>query len=96
MLYARHSWVAYGLWARYALLTGHPNRSLAWALSHHMESAGTKGYTPGEIRDRLAGKIDGLQIEHVGTPYDRRVAGPLAGVTGSRMGWFLVIRGRRV
>lgn len=93
MLYARRSWVAYGLWIRYALLTGHPRRSLTWALSHHMESTGTKGYTPREIRDRLDAIIDGLTVEHVGTPYDRRVAGPLARVTGSRMGWFLVIRG---
>lgn len=95
MLYARHSWVAYGLWVRYALLTGHPGRSLAWALSHHMESTGTKGYTPREIRDRLGDKIDGLTVEHVGTPYDRRVAGPVARATGSRMGWFLVIRGHK-
>lgn len=95
MLYARHSWVAYGLWARYGLLAGRPDRSLAWALSHHMESTGTKGYTPREIRDRLAYKIDGLTVEHVGTPYDRRVAGPLVNITGKRMGWFLVIRGHK-
>ena len=29
MLYARHSWVAYGLWAKHALLKGRPTRSLA-------------------------------------------------------------------
>ena len=95
MLYARHSWVAYGLWARYGLLAGRPDRSLAWALAHHMESSGTKGYTPGEVRERLTSQVDGLTIEHVGTPYDRRVAGPLARVTGRQLGWFLVIRGRK-
>jgi SAM-dependent methyltransferase len=93
MLYARRSWVAFGLWARYALLAGRPNRSLAWALSHHMESAGTQGYTPREIRARLEPQVAELTVEHVGTPYDRRVVGPLARVTGGRLGWFLVIRG---
>src|SRR2546425_890045 len=37
MLYARHSWVAYGLWVKHALLTGRPSRSLADVLARHME-----------------------------------------------------------
>ena len=94
MLYARHSWVALGLWARYGLLTGRPWRSLSDVVAHHMESTGTRAYTRAELAERFAG-LDGLVIEHVGTPYDRRVAGPLARLTGPRMGWFIVVRGRR-
>ena len=94
MLYARHSWVAYGLWVRHALLRARPSRSLAWVLAHHMESEGTRAYTPTETRS-LFGDLDDLSVEHVGTPYDRRVAGPLARLTGRWLGWFLVVRGQR-
>jgi ubiquinone/menaquinone biosynthesis C-methylase UbiE len=94
MLYARHSWVAYGLWAKHALLKGHPTRSLADVLAHHMESEGTKGFTVRELRDMFAG-LEDLRIEKVSTPYDRAWAGPLARLTGDRFGWFAVTRGRK-
>jgi len=94
MLYGRHSWLSYGLWARHALARGRPGRSLADVLSHHMESEGTKAYTVAEVRAMCEG-LESLDVRHVGTPYDRRVAGPLAGLTGSRLGWFVVARGRR-
>ena len=94
MLYARHSWVAYGLWAKHALLKGRPTRSLADVLAHHMESEGTKGFTVRELRDMFAG-LEDLRIEKVSTPYDRAWAGPLAKLTGDRLGWFAVTRGRK-
>ena len=94
MLYSRHSWVAYGLWAKHALLRGRPWRSLADVLSAHMESEGTKGYTKRELRTLFAG-LDDLRIDKVLTPYDRAWAGPLARVTGDRLGWFMVARGRK-
>ena len=94
MLYARHSWVAYGLWAKHALLKGRPTRSLADVLAHHMESEGTKGFTVRELRDMFAG-LEDLRIEKVSTPYDRAWAGPLATLTGDRLGWFAVTRGRK-
>jgi len=93
MLYARHSWVAYGFWVRFALLAGKPRRSLADVIAGHMESSGTRAYTRAELEDRFGG-LEDLRVEHVGTPYDRRIAGPLAAATGSRLGWFLVVRGR--
>ena len=55
MLYARHSWVTYGMWLRFALLKGRPTRSLADVLAHHMESPGTKGYTKDELRALFTG-----------------------------------------
>jgi SAM-dependent methyltransferase len=94
MLYARHSWVAYGVWVRHALLVGRPWRSLAHVLAHHMESEGTQAFTKSELRELFHG-IDDLRIEKVGTPYDRHFAGPLARLTGRWLGWFVVIRGRR-
>jgi SAM-dependent methyltransferase len=93
MLYARRSWVAYALWTRHALLRGRPRRSLADVLTAHMESEGTKAFTPAELKGLFAG-LEDLRIDRVLTPYDRRVAGPLTRLTGRRLGWFLVVRGR--
>jgi ubiquinone/menaquinone biosynthesis C-methylase UbiE len=92
MLYARRSWVAFALWARHALLTGKPRRSLADVVAHHMESVGTKAFTRTEVR-RMFRDLSEVQVEHVGTPYDRRVVGPLAALTGRHLGWFIVVRG---
>lgn len=95
MLYARHSWVAYGLWAKHALLARKPRRSLADVLAHHMESEGTKGYTARELKAMFAG-LEDLRVDKVATPYDRAWAGPLARLTGDRLGWFAVTRGRKL
>ena len=94
MLYARHSWVAYGLWVRHALLAGRPWRSLADVLSTHMESEGTKGYTKRELRG-LFTTLEDLRLDKVRTSYDEQIAGPLARLTGNLLGWNLVIRGRK-
>jgi SAM-dependent methyltransferase len=94
MLYARHSWVTYGMWVRHALLAGRPWRSLADVLGAHMESPGTTGYTAGELREMFDG-LEDVRIDQVSTSYDRQMVGPLARVTGDRLGWNLVVRGRR-
>ena len=94
MLYARHSWVAYGLWVRHALLAGKLRQSLADILSAHMESEGTKGFTKDEMREVLNG-LEDLRIDKVGTAYDRQISRGLARLTGNRLGWFLVGRGRK-
>jgi ubiquinone/menaquinone biosynthesis C-methylase UbiE len=92
MLYARHSWFAYAHWVRFALLTGRVRRSLADVLANHLESKGTQAFTEAELREMFAG-LEGLRIERPVTPYDRRVAGPLARLTSERLGWFAVVRG---
>jgi SAM-dependent methyltransferase len=94
MVYARRSWVGFGLWARYALLVGRPWRSLADVIASHMESPGMKAYTEPEVR-ALFTALEELRIERVGTPYDRRVVGPLVRLTGQSLGWFMVVRGRK-
>jgi SAM-dependent methyltransferase len=94
MVYSRHAWVTYGLWLRRGPLSGRPLRSLSDVLRHHMESPGTKGFTRRELRGMLTG-VDELEIEKVGTPYDRAYASLLAAPTGRWLGFFQVARGRK-
>jgi SAM-dependent methyltransferase len=94
MLYARHSWVGYGLWVKHALLRRRPWRSLADVIGENVESAGTRAYTKRELR-ALFGELADLRVEKVSTPYDRGWAGPLARLAGHRLGWFMVVRGRK-
>lgn len=92
MLYGRHSLVAYRVWLKHALLAGRPWRSLADVLWHHVESVGTKAYTPGELR-RLFGRFGGVEIWPIVTPYDtRRLPPALASLVPPVLGWFLAIR----
>jgi ubiquinone/menaquinone biosynthesis C-methylase UbiE len=49
MLYNRHSVYAVNQWIKHAALKGRPWKSLAWVLWRHMESPGTKAFTPKEI-----------------------------------------------
>jgi SAM-dependent methyltransferase len=93
MLYSRRSWVAFGLWARYALLALRPWESLADVVAKHMESAGTKAYTGPELRHLFSG-FSSVEVRKFLTPYDRRVAGPLTRVTGDRLGWFAGVSAR--
>jgi SAM-dependent methyltransferase len=92
MLYARRSWVAFGLWARYALVRGRLRTPISDVLAEHMESEGTKGFSRRELRE-MFGELDNLRVEHVATPYDRRIVGPLAPLTGRLLGWFIVVLG---
>jgi ubiquinone/menaquinone biosynthesis C-methylase UbiE len=88
MLYGRHSWVAYGLWLRHALLAGHPSRSLADVVASHMESPGTRAYTRGELETLFAGAgFDQVRVSGFATRYDQRAVGRLARIV--RRDWFL-------
>ena len=109
MLYNRHSLCAYRCWLRHALLKGRPWKSLRWALWHHIESCGTKGYTPGEIRRMLAplGLAD-VRCETWLTSADRiarqtllhqmcnRILGVAVALTGNRLGWFHTVAARKL
>jgi ubiquinone/menaquinone biosynthesis C-methylase UbiE len=94
MLYSRRSWVAFGVWARYALLHGRPWRSFADVLAEHMESAGTKAFTQRELAQLFSG-FSSVTFTRFVTPHDRRVSGPVTRVTGPRFGWFVGASGRR-
>jgi hypothetical protein len=93
MLYSRRSWLAFGAWLRWGLGRGRPWRSISEVLSRHLESPGTKAYTERELR-ALFGSFGSVEIERRVTPYDRRVVGALANLTGPRLGWFAGIRAR--
>lgn len=54
MVYHRWSLVGYMLWLRYALLRGHPLRTLTDIYATHLESPGTKAYSVSEARTLLA------------------------------------------
>jgi len=69
MVYHTHSMVGYMLWLRYALLAGRPGRTLAEIYSEHLESPGTKAYTPDQARELLAG-FSQVEIETVLTHGD--------------------------
>lgn len=90
MLYARHSWFALAVWARHALRQRRPWHSLTTALARDLESPGTKAYTEPEL-ERLFAPFARVELHRFVTPYDRRVAGPLARITGPRFGWFFSI-----
>ncbi len=92
MLYSRRSWVALGVWGRYGLLRGRPWATPTELLARHMESPGTKAYTQTEL-ERLCAGFSEVSYRRFVTPYDRRVAGPLAGLA-DRFGWFVGITAR--
>ena len=94
MLYSRRSWLAFGAWVRWGLVRGRPWRSISDVLADHLESPGTKAYTEAEIHRLFAG-YSSVEIQRRVTPYDRRVAGPLAAIGGARLGWFSGVVARR-
>lgn len=95
MVYHRRSWVALAAWARFGLLRGHPSMSFSDAVAH-VESPGTKAYTPAELTALLSPHLDRLQVRAILTHWDRRVAPGAARLTGDRFGWFLVVEGVRL
>lgn len=93
MLYSRRSWLAFGAWVHWGLLRGRPWASISDVLAKHLESPGTHAYTRGEL-DELFEGFSSVVYERRVTPYDRRVAGPVAGLTGPRLGWFVGVVAR--
>jgi len=85
MLYNRHSICALAVWLRYCLFAGKPWRSISWALHHHVESLGTKGYTLQEIEKQLGIRsISQKTVWSIPTFYDR--VNPLSSWIGR---WFI-------
>ena len=98
MLYHRRSLLALQAWLYYGLLRGKPFRSPSEIISGHLESPGTKVYTPGEARSLFEG-IKNVRIQTIVTRYDLRVGRRsflpawLRRVVPSQLGWFMVIDG---
>jgi ubiquinone/menaquinone biosynthesis C-methylase UbiE len=61
MIYHKGSLVGYMLWLRYALLALRPWMTLTEIYARHLESPGTKAYSPSEAR-RMFASFSGVQI----------------------------------
>ncbi len=100
MLYHRHSLVALQMYLRYGLFAFKPLRSLKDILAKHHESPGTKAYTAVETR-KMFSAFEDVKIKFRLTPYDLRYKrdGYFPSWVGKfipqRLGWFMVIRGRK-
>jgi len=63
MIYNRHSLVVLYRYLRTALFKGKPFRTFSTVLFYEMESLGTKGFTPKEVRSMLRGQP--VSIKHL-------------------------------
>jgi SAM-dependent methyltransferase len=91
MLYNSRSFFAAGVWARGMLRARRPI-SPGRALATSLESPGTKAYGRPEL-EALFAPFGGVEISTVATPYDRRVAGPVAQAL-PRLGWNHLVQAR--
>ena len=89
MIYQQRSLVGAMLWLRYALLAGRPWRSLREIYAQHLESPGTKAYTPGEARGMFSDFAD-VAVRSELCPGDL-----LLGAAGQRHRGFLLDTARR-
>jgi SAM-dependent methyltransferase len=87
MIYARHSWFGIAVWLR-AMLRRRRLLGQAQAVAGGLESPGTRAYSAQEARALFAG-FAAVELGRIVTPYDRRVAGPLARALPA--GWFLTV-----
>jgi ubiquinone/menaquinone biosynthesis C-methylase UbiE len=100
MLYHRHSLVALQMYLMYGLFAFKPLRSLKDILARHHESPGTKAYTVVEAQQMFSA-FRKLKIDFRFTPYDLRYGRDkylpkwVGNLVPKRLGWFMVIRGRK-
>ncbi|MEE9400039.1 MAG: class I SAM-dependent methyltransferase [Dehalococcoidales bacterium] len=100
MLYHRHSLVAWQLYLLFGVLALRPYRSLKDILANHHESPGTKAYTVAEARQMFSAFKE-LDIRVRLTPYDLRYKRNrylprwVGKLVPKRLGWFIVIKGRK-
>ncbi len=100
MLYHRGSLVAFQVYLRFGLLTGHPGASLRDLLARHMQSPGAQAFTRGEVQ-ALFRRFEDVAIEPAVTAYDLRwsrrgfAPGWARRLVPNRFGWFLLVRARK-
>jgi ubiquinone/menaquinone biosynthesis C-methylase UbiE len=96
MMYGRRSILAAKIWMKQALLKGRPIRSLKDVLWHHLESVGTKAYTPGELR-RMFGAFRSVRVQPLLTSYDvgEGVLAPVLRLSPDALGFFHAIRAEK-
>jgi len=100
MLYHRHSLVAWQLYLFFGVLAFRPLRSLKDIIANYHESPGTKAYTIAEARQMFSA-FQGLEIDVRLTAYDLRYKRDkylprwIGKLIPRRLGWFIIIRGRK-
>lgn len=100
MLYHRRSILAFQAWLFYGLLKGRPFESPSKVISEHVESPGTKVYTPAEGRELFRG-LKSVTVKRIVTRYDLRIGRRLflpawtRKLVPSRFGWFMVLEGQK-
>jgi len=90
MIYQQRSLVGVMLWLRYALLVGRPWCPLRELYARHLESPGTKAYTPGEARAMFS-SFDAVHLRSELSPGDL-----LLGAVGQRHRGRLLHAARRL
>jgi ubiquinone/menaquinone biosynthesis C-methylase UbiE len=95
MMYGRHSLVALRVWAKFGLAKGKPWMSLREGVWNHVESIGTKAYTPQELQ-LLFGTFSSVRTEPILTEYDtRNLPSWVKSLLPRRLGWFITIAATR-
>ena len=95
MFYGRHSPLVVKLWIRHALRKGKPWRSLAEVVWNHMESIGTKSYTPDELRS-LHSMFSEVDVQPIMTTYDTaRIPRFISRYFPQDWGWFIAVKATR-
>jgi hypothetical protein len=84
----------------YGLFAFKPLRSLKDILANHHESPGTKAYAVSEVQEMFSA-FRKLKVDICLTPYDLRYGRDrylpkwVGNLVPKRLGWFMVIRGRK-
>lgn len=100
MIYHRRSLLALQSWIVYGLLRGAPQRSASEIIAQHVESPGTKSYTPQEALKLFKG-LKEARVQRIVTRYDLRLGRRLflpewvRSIVPSQLGWFMVINGTK-
>jgi ubiquinone/menaquinone biosynthesis C-methylase UbiE len=100
MVYNRRSLFSLQAWILYGLLRGEPRRPLDEIVAQHVESPGTRVYTPAQAA-ALFPALHGVRVRTIVTRYDLRVGRRTflpaftRHLVPSKFGWFLVVEGMK-
>lgn len=99
MIYNRWSLVSLQAWLMYGVLKGKPFRSIDDIAANHLESFGTKLYGRASAAKLFPGVT--VEISSTVTPYDLRIGrfrylpAWVGSFVPSRLGYFMIIKGRK-
>jgi ubiquinone/menaquinone biosynthesis C-methylase UbiE len=100
MIYNRYSWLGLKMYVRWGLFKGKVFSSFKTVIANHVESQGTKAYTPGECK-KLFSDFSELKVNPILTYYDyfkyKGIIPPswLVRLSGDDRGWFMTVSGKK-